>query len=132
MPAYVRVRKLTELRDCIDALGTQTDVAAAAQLSLQRVNQLYTGTSTVVEVRKAARLEDVLGLPRGSLFEALDRELLMPYMADELAAQLASELAAGCPLVTELDQLSNGHHLVAELATAHLFDPPAVPEYGRA
>lgn len=80
MTAYVRVRKLADLVECVDATGTQVDVAAAAGLSVQRVNQLYTGAHNIVEVRKARRLEDALGVRPGSLFEAVDRDLLTPYV----------------------------------------------------
>lgn len=84
MSAYVRVRKLEELRRLIDATGsTQTDIAAAAQMSVQRLNQLYVGNHLTVEVRKAARLEDVLKVPRGTLFSAVDGPLLVPYIDDE-------------------------------------------------
>lgn len=82
MTAYVRVRKLDDLVECIDATGTQVDVAAAAALSVQRVNQLYTGAHGVIEVRKARRLEEALGVPHGLLFEAVDGGLLAPYLRD--------------------------------------------------
>jgi len=83
MSAYVRIRKPDVLREYIDLVGTQTDVAALAGLSLQRLNQLYIGVHDVVEVRKAARLEDVVGARRGELFEAVDGELLAPYIHAE-------------------------------------------------
>lgn len=85
MTAYVRVRKHDDLVAAVDATGTQVDVAAAAGLSVQRVNQLYTGAHDVLEVRKARRLEDALGAPPGSLFIAVDGPLLLPYVhaADE-------------------------------------------------
>ena len=82
MSAYVRVCKLEEFRLAVDRAGTQTDVAAAARVSLQRLNQLYVGTHDVLEVRKAARLERVLAVPVGSLFAAVDAPLLIPYMPD--------------------------------------------------
>jgi hypothetical protein len=80
MSAYVRVRKVEALREYIDHVGTQTDVASLAGLSLQRLNQLYVGVHLTVEVRKAARLEDVVGAKRGELFEAVDGDLLAPYI----------------------------------------------------
>lgn len=83
MSAYVRVRKHDELRRHIDATGhTQTDIAAAAHLSVQRLNQIYVGHHSVLEVRKAGRLEDVLKVPRGTLFTAVDGPLLVPYIDD--------------------------------------------------
>lgn len=80
MTAYVRVRKLDALVAAVDATGTQVDVAAAAGLSTQRVNQLYTGHHSIIEVRKARRLEDALGVPPGELFTAVDGPLLLPYV----------------------------------------------------
>jgi hypothetical protein len=86
MSAYVRVRTLDELRRSIDAVGSQTDVAAASHLSLQRLNQLYVGSHDRIEVRKAARLEQVLGVPAGHLFEAVDGPLLRPYITEPTPA----------------------------------------------
>lgn len=80
MTAYVRVRKVDLLVECIDATGTQVEVAAAAGLSVQRLNQLYTGGHDVIEVRKARRLEEALGVPHGALFTAVDAPLLAPYI----------------------------------------------------
>lgn len=83
MSAYVRLCKREELVQRIDETGTQVDVAAAAGLSTQRVNQLYTGAHDVLEVRKARRLEEALGVPHGSLFTAIDAQLLAPYVRAE-------------------------------------------------
>lgn len=83
MSAYVRVRKLDDLVQRIDHTGTQVDVAAAAGLSTQRVNQLYTGAHSIIEVRKARRLEDALGVLHGTLFTAVDATLLAPYITAE-------------------------------------------------
>lgn len=80
MSAYVRVRKLDDLVQRIDDTGTQVDVAAAAGLSTQRVSQLYTGNHNIIEVRKARALEEVLGVPHGALFVAVDGPLLLPYV----------------------------------------------------
>lgn len=88
MTAYVCVRELDTLVEHIDATGTQVDVAAAAGLSVQRVNQLYTGHHNVIEVRKAARLEEALGVPPGTLFVAVDSELLTPYVRAAADADL--------------------------------------------
>ncbi len=80
MTAYVRVRKHEDLVTRIDETGLQVEVAAAAGLSVQRVNQIYTGAFSVVEVRKARALEDVLGVAHGTYFEAVDGSLLAPYV----------------------------------------------------
>lgn len=83
MTAYVRVRKHELLVECIDATGTQVDVAAAAGLSNPRINQLYTGARAILEVRKARALEDALGVAHGVLFTAVDAALLAPYLHDD-------------------------------------------------
>lgn len=83
MTALVRVRKHEDLVQRIDDTGLQVEVAEAAGLSIQRVNQLYTGSHTVIEVRKARALEDALGVPHGALFEAVDGGLLAPYVHSE-------------------------------------------------
>lgn len=83
MTAYVRVRKHELLVQCIDATGTQVDVAAAAGLSIPRINQLYTGAHAILEVRKARALEDALGVTHGVLFTAVDAALLAPYLHDD-------------------------------------------------
>jgi transcriptional regulator with XRE-family HTH domain len=81
MPAYVRVRKHDDLVAAIQRRGTQTDIAALAGISLSRLSQLYTGRHDVIAVDKAGALEDVLDVPRGSLFqfaESYDR--IAPYV----------------------------------------------------
>lgn len=83
MSAYVRIRKPEELRRCILAAGQQRDIAAAADLSTTRLNQIATGRKQVLDVGKARRLEQVLGVPHGTLFVAVDGEALAPYI-DEM------------------------------------------------
>jgi transcriptional regulator with XRE-family HTH domain len=98
MTAYVRVRKLSDLVEAVDATGTQVDVAIAAGLSVQRLNQLYTGRHDTVEVRKARRLEQALGTPPGALFVAVDGDLLGPYVhADQADPEAAGDPAAPTP-----------------------------------
>lgn len=80
MTAYVRVRKHEELVTRIDQTGYQVEVAHAANLTVQRLNNIYTGTKSVIEVRKARALEDALGVPHGTYFEAVDATLLAPYV----------------------------------------------------
>lgn len=100
MTAYVRVCKREQLVEAIDLTGTQVDVAAAAGLSVQRVNQIYTGANDVIEVRKARALEAAVGVPLGSLFQAVDGPLLVPYVHEDddpdpaaIPAQSATEPA---------------------------------------
>jgi hypothetical protein len=80
---YVRVRNGADLRAAVDALGTQSDVAARANLSLQRLNQLISGTAPVIGIHRAITLEDTLGVPRGSLFAVDDGRLVGPYIPTE-------------------------------------------------
>lgn len=113
MTAYVRVCKHELLVEAIDLTGTQVDVAAAAGLSVQRVNQIYTGANTVIEVRKARALEAAVGLPLGALFEAVDGPLLVPYVREDDPDQPATrddrELPAqgdpGALLAREADEI---------------------------
>jgi hypothetical protein len=86
MTAYVRVSKLEDLREAVDLVGTQTEVAALSGLTVQRLNQIYVGVHSTLEVRKAARLEHILGVPLGTLFEAVDGTLLAPYIHASLPA----------------------------------------------
>lgn len=80
MSALVRVRKHSDLVQAIDDTGLQVEVAAASGLTIQRVNQLYTGSHDRIEVRKARALENALGVPHGALFTAVDGPLLVPYV----------------------------------------------------
>ncbi len=83
MTTHVYARQDAALRDCVKRDGgTQTGVAERAGMTLSRLNQLCTGKDTGIPVRLAARLEDALGVPRGTLFTA-DRdavEFLAPYL----------------------------------------------------
>lgn len=112
MSAYVRVRKLDDLRRAIDAAGTQTDVAAAAHFSVQRLNQLALGRHDVLEVRKAARLEQVLNVPPGTLFDAIDGDLLRPYIGD------SSEHDSGTEDPTDDEDDAPSRHAAAGAAPA--------------
>lgn len=81
MTAYVCVRKLDDLRRCIDHTGTQADVAAAAGLSTTRLSQICVGGKHAkLAIDKAMRLERTLGVPLGHLFVAIDASLLAPYI----------------------------------------------------
>lgn len=80
MTAYVRVRKLEDLRRCITHAGTQVDVAAASGLSTTRLNQICVGKHKRLSVDKAERLERALGVPLGSLFVAVDAHPA-PYLS---------------------------------------------------
>jgi hypothetical protein len=66
------------LREKVVQAGPQVTVASRAGMSLQRLNQLVTGTALKIDARLAGKLEDVLGVPRGTYFEA--DEVLRPYV----------------------------------------------------
>lgn len=80
MSTFVRIRKHEDFVHAVDRYGMQTEVATASGVSIQRVNQLYSGRHGTVDVVKAAQLEDVLGVPRGSLFIADHGTLLVDYL----------------------------------------------------
>lgn len=80
MPLYVRVRNRTLFREAVEARGTQVELAAAAGVSPQRVNQLINGPKVVrVNLRAAATMERHLGVPPGHLFFA------DPNLGDDIA-----------------------------------------------
>lgn len=68
--AEVHVIDGEELRKAISNVGSQTDVAYMAGLTPQRLSQLVTGDAPVIREDRAAQLEDVLGVPYGTLFRA--------------------------------------------------------------
>jgi transcriptional regulator with XRE-family HTH domain len=82
--AYVRLVNATALLEAIAAhgTGTQTEVAASAGISLQRLNQIVREVAPVVPVATAAALERALGVPVGALFAPDDAELLRRYIAN--------------------------------------------------
>lgn len=95
MSTFVRVRKHEDLVRAIDRVGMQTEVAVVSGVSIQRVNQLYSGRHDVIDVQKAAALEDALEVPRGALFVADHGALLVDYLGT--APELEPEPATGGP-----------------------------------
>lgn len=82
MAMYVRVRTQAALRAAVQHAGTQAKVAERAGMSVQRLNQLVTGSAPSIRVRQAAALEDALGVARGSLF-VVDNggvDMISPYL----------------------------------------------------
>jgi hypothetical protein len=74
VPVHVRVRDGRTLRDRVEAVGTHADVAMRAGLAPARLSQILSETAPVIKVHQAARLEDVLGVPRGTFFALDDPE----------------------------------------------------------
>lgn len=116
MTAYVRVSKWEQLVEAIDLTGTQVDVAAAAGLSIQRVNQLYVGSHNVLEVRKARQLESVLGAPLGSLFIAVDGPLLLPYVHEDDPGEPGEPTSVPAPEQPPAEPMAPAGHMAAALA----------------
>jgi hypothetical protein len=98
MKGYVRVRKLDDLATAVDRTGLQSEIAEAAGLSRVRVHELYRGVHDVLEVRKARSFETVLHVPLGTLFIAVDAELLAPYMLDQHDVTLSPIPAGHLPV----------------------------------
>ncbi|WP_460407298.1 hypothetical protein, partial [Actinophytocola sediminis] len=83
MPVHVRVRDGQALRDRIDVVsGHHADVAMRAGVSPARLSQLLSGVAPVITVAQAARLEDVLAVPRGTFFAFAEdeAELVADYL----------------------------------------------------
>ncbi len=85
MATYVRACDASALRQLVEATGRHADVAFMAGLSQARLSQVLSGASPVIPLRQAAKLEDVLGVPRGTFFVLDDpeasAELIGPYFA---------------------------------------------------
>lgn len=82
MALYVRVRDPAVLRRHVEEFGTQSDVAARSDLSVQRLSQLVTGVAPVIRAAFAAKIEEVLGVEPGTLFVVDQGHLLRPYLDD--------------------------------------------------
>lgn len=84
MATYVRASDVDTLRERVEALGRHADVAFRAGLSPVRLSQVLAGASPAIPLAQAAKLEDVLGVPRGSLFvvddPAANAETIGPYL----------------------------------------------------
>jgi transcriptional regulator with XRE-family HTH domain len=83
MTVSVRVRNLPDLVARLSAYGMQAAVARRANISRSRLNQLVRGTRATLSVELAARVEDVLDVPRGTLFTFGDCPLVAPYAAHQ-------------------------------------------------
>ena len=86
MAVSVRVRSMSALATRVAATGAQAEVARQANISRSRLNQLVKGSRTTLSVELAARLEDVLAVPRGTLFVFADAALVAPYARDDYAS----------------------------------------------
>jgi hypothetical protein len=74
--------------DAARAGRTYSSVASSAGCSASFLCDLCHGVSRRVTASLAGRIEDALGVPRGSLFmlEPADAELLMPYWEVPIAS----------------------------------------------
>ncbi|MBB5154999.1 helix-turn-helix domain-containing protein [Saccharopolyspora phatthalungensis] len=83
MATYVRACDASALRKLVEATGRHADVAFRAGISPVRLSQILGGASPVIPLQQAAKLEDVLGVPHGTLFVLDDpgaSELIGPYL----------------------------------------------------
>lgn len=94
MVAYVRVRSSQELLAHVLAKGTQTEVAASAGMQLARLNAIVRGKAPVIPARRAAALEQALGVPLGTLFASEEPELMARYCLGSYAPVPAGQLDA--------------------------------------
>lgn len=82
----VTVRDLGVLRGTAARYGTQSSLAEAVRVSPTRIMTLLNGTRVRLKVDLAAKIEEVLATPRGSLF-VLDQsefEQLRDYLPEEV------------------------------------------------
>jgi hypothetical protein len=83
---YVAVRDVPALKQCVASAGPQAGTARRAGMTPQRLHQLINGDRTTVNVITAAALEDVLQVPRGTLFAFPDADLAAPYASPDAVA----------------------------------------------
>jgi transcriptional regulator with XRE-family HTH domain len=86
VPVHVRVRSGQALREWIESKGrSHADVAMEAGLAPARLSQLLSETAPGIAVAQAARLEDVLEVPRGTFFafSESDAELAAAYLTGD-------------------------------------------------
>lgn len=81
MTASVRVRSLQALLELAQSKGTQRDLARRVGVSPTSINLLMQGKRSTVAISTAARIEDALGVERGSYFVFEDLALVRPYAA---------------------------------------------------
>ena len=105
MPVHVRVRDGQALRERMETVSSHADVAMRAGMSPARLSQILSETAPVIRVVQAARLEDVLGVRRGTFFSfAEDAELVAEFVAAEVPepAEPVGDMPAGgaewCPV----------------------------------
>lgn len=90
---YLHVRNPEALHRAKGSRGvTLALLAVASGLTKGYISHLMTGRRTRVDPRRASRIEDALGVPRGTLFRltAIDSELLLPYLTTATAALAAA------------------------------------------
>jgi transcriptional regulator with XRE-family HTH domain len=68
------------------AAGSQRGLAAKVGVSRTYINQLMLSKRSWVPLHTAVRIEDTLGVPRGSLFGFPDLALVAPYAREVGAA----------------------------------------------
>jgi transcriptional regulator with XRE-family HTH domain len=102
---HVRVRDRQALRERLRTVSSHAETAAKAGMSPARLSQILTGRAPVIKMEQAARLEDVLGVRRGTFFSfAEDTELVAEFVAAEVPepAEPVEDMPAGdtewCPV----------------------------------
>jgi transcriptional regulator with XRE-family HTH domain len=82
VPVHVRVRDSQALRERLETVSSHAQVAMRAGMSPARLSQILTGRAPRIRVAQAARLEEVLDVPRGTFFTYAedDAELAVDYL----------------------------------------------------
>lgn len=93
MSTYVRASDVDALRTLIEKTGRHVDVAYRAGITPVRLSQILSERSPVLRLEQAAKLEDLLGVARGTLFVLADpaasADMIGPYLthSDEQAGK---------------------------------------------
>ncbi|MFD6069377.1 MULTISPECIES: helix-turn-helix domain-containing protein [Amycolatopsis] len=85
MTVSVCVRSLPALVELVNTQGTQRELARKIGMSATAINLLLQGRRDTVRVDTAARVEDALGVDRGTLFVFTDVDLVSPYTRRDAA-----------------------------------------------
>jgi transcriptional regulator with XRE-family HTH domain len=86
MEPTVRVRCLDALVASVAACGTQRDLARKIGRSPTMISNLMRGRRSCVTLETAGRIEEAVGVPRGTLFRVDGLDLVAPYLAQREAA----------------------------------------------
>jgi transcriptional regulator with XRE-family HTH domain len=74
----------------LETVSSHAEVAVRAGMAPARLSQILSGTAPMIKVAQAARLEDVLSVPRGTFFTFADDDA--EFVAEFVAADGAVDV----------------------------------------